>query len=78
VDGHDALDTAVPFADEESPGPEPDAFARYRSAGRKGRSLSGLEGFALHLAQATQDRPIEISECRGLNAIGEQARQEPS
>jgi hypothetical protein len=40
--------------------------------------LPGLEGFAVHLAQAAQDRPIEISERRGLDAIGEHAREEPS
>ena len=40
--------------------------------------MSGLEGFALHLAQTPQGRPIEISECRGLDAIGEHAREEPS
>ena len=34
--------------------------------------------FTLHLAQAAQGRPIEISECRGLDAIGEHAREEPS
>jgi hypothetical protein len=76
VEDHDALDTAVPFAHDESSRLEPDALARCRSAG--GRSLSGLEGFALHLAQAAQDRPIEISECRRLDAIGEHGRQEPS
>ena len=53
-------------------------FWRQRSAGRKGTSLSGLEGFALHLAQTPQDRRIEIPECRGLDAIGEHAREEPS
>ncbi len=78
VEDHDALDAAVPFADEESSRPEPDALARCRSAGRKGTSLSGLEGFALHLAQTPQDRRIEIPECRGLDAIGKHAREEPS
>src|ERR1700733_4422067 len=78
VEDHDALDTAVPFADDESSRLEPDAPARCRSAGRKGTSFSGLEGFALHLAQAAQGRPIEISECRGLDAISEHAGEEPS
>ena len=72
------LDTAVPVANEESPRLEPEAFARYWSAGRKGTSFSGLEGFALHLAETPQGRPIEISECRCLEAMGEHAREEPS
>ena len=78
VEDHDALGTAIPFAHDESSRFEPDALARCRSAGRKARRLCGLEGFTLHLAQAAQGRPIEISECRGLDAIGEHAREEPS
>ena len=40
--------------------------------------MSGLEGFALHLAQMPQDCPIEIPECRGLDAIAEHAREKRS
>ena len=44
----------------------------------KGRASPELEGFVPYLAQTPQDRPIEISECRGLDPIGERAHEQPS
>ena len=38
-------------------------------------ALPRLEGFVPRLAQAPQDRPIEISECRGLDPIGQRTVQ---
>ena len=40
-----------------------------------GTSVPRLEGV---VPQTPQDRPIEISECRGLDPIGEHAHQQPS
>src|SRR5271165_6496879 len=53
----------------------PNALARCRPAGRKGTGVPRLEGV---VSQTPQDRPIEISECRGLDPIGEHAHQQPS
>ena len=78
VEDHDPLETAVPFADQQSSGLEPDALARCRAAGCKGTSAPRLEGSVPGLAQAPQHRPIEISECRGLDPIGEDAQEQPS
>jgi len=75
---HDPLQTAVPFPDQQSSGLEPDALACGRPAGCKGTSAPRLEGFVPGLAQTPQDRPIEISECRGLDPIGEHAHEQPS
>ena len=44
----------------------------------KGRASPELESFVPGLAQTPQDRPIEISERRGLDAIGEHAQEQPS
>ena len=68
----------VPFADQESSGLEPDALSRRWPANCKGTSVPRLKGFVPRLAQAPQDRPIEIPECRGLDPIGEHAHQQPS
>ena len=53
----------------------PDALARCRPAGRKGTGVPRLEGV---VPQTPQDRPIEISQCRGLDPMGEHAHQQPS
>src|SRR5208337_2832597 len=78
VEDHDPLQTAVPFPDQQSSGLEPDALACGRPAGCKGTSAPRLEGFIPGLAQTPQDRPIAISECRGLDPIGEHAHEQPS
>ena len=78
VENHDPLHAAVPFPDQQSSGHEPDALSRRWPAGCKGTSVPRLEGFVPRLAQAPQDRPIEISECRGLDPIGEHAHEKPS
>ena len=44
----------------------------------KGRASPELEGFVPGLAQTSQDRPVEIPECRGLDPIGEHAQEQPS
>ena len=69
---------AVPFADQQSSGFEPDALACRRSAGCKGTSVPQLEGFVPALAQTSQNRPVETPECRGLDPIGEHAQEQPS
>ena len=43
----------------------------------KGRA-SQLEGFLPVLVQTSQNRPVEIPECRGLDPIGEHAQEQPS
>ena len=78
VEDHDPLETAVPFADQQSSGFEPDALACRRSAGCKGTSVPQLEGFLPVLVQTSQNRPVEIPECRGLDPIGEHAQEQPS
>ena len=75
VEDHDPLQPAAPLPDQQSSGLEPDALARCRPAGRKGTSVRRLEGV---VSQTPQDRPIEISECRGLDPIGEHAHEQPS
>ena len=44
----------------------------------KGRASPELERPVAPLAQTTQDRPIEIPERRGLDPVGEYAREQPS
>ena len=44
--------------------------------GAKGRASPNSK--ASSLLQTPQDRPIEISECRGLDPIGEHAHEQPS
>src|SRR5271166_3472055 len=78
VEDHDPLETAVPFADQQSSGFEPDTLACRRSAGCKGTSVPRLEGFVPVLVQTSQNRPVEIPECRGLDPIGEHAQEQPS
>src|SRR5271157_3306279 len=56
VEDHDPLQTAVPFPNQQSSGLEPDALARRRPAGCKGRSAPRLERFVPGLAQTPQDR----------------------
>ncbi len=75
VEDHDSLQPAAPLPDQQSSGLEPDALARCRPAGCKGTGVPRLEGV---VPQTPQDRPIEISECRGLDPIGEHAHQQPS
>ena len=44
----------------------------------KGRASLELEGFVPVLVQTSQNRPVEIPECRGLDPIGEHAQEQPS
>ena len=57
VEDHDPLQTAVPFADQQSSGFEPDALARRRAAGHKKTDDPLTRTLPPGLSQTPQDRP---------------------
>ena len=59
VEDHDPLETAVPFADQQSSGFEPDALACRRSAGCKGMSKSQSEAVCAWGAQSANGRATQ-------------------
>ena len=77
IEDHDPLQTAVPFADQQRSGFEPDTFGSCWPAVCKRADDPQLERFPSGFSQAPQDRPVEIPERRGLDPIREHAHDEP-